>query len=131
MAIKSRNKVSAAFSMSSMTDIVFLLLIFFIIVSTMISPNALNVKLPKSGAKTTGKQTVSISIDKDLNYFIGEEPVAKTAIESKLKKMLAGQEEPGIILHCERNIPLQNAVTIMDIANRNKYKLVLATTPNE
>ncbi len=133
MAIKGRNKVSASFSMSSMTDIVFLLLIFFIIISTMISPNALNVRLPKSGGKTTGKQTISITIKNDLSVYIGDNLVAvpKSTLESRIKKELAGQEEPGIILHCDRDIPLQSAVNIMDIANRNKYKLVLATTPGE
>lgn len=130
MAIKSRNKVDVSFSMSSMTDIVFLLLIFFIIVSTMVSPNALKVLLPKSDGKNSDKQTVSITIKEDLSYYINGKPVDKDAIESLLKQELAGDEDPGVILHADRTIDLQHAVDIMDIANRNKYKLVLATSPN-
>lgn len=130
MGIKSRNKVDVSFSMSSMTDIVFLLLIFFIIVSTMVSPNALKVLLPKSGGKVTEKQQVSVTIKPDLSYYINSEPVAKEAIESVLKAKLAGQENPGIILHADRSIDLQSAVDIMEIANKNKFKLVLATTAN-
>lgn len=130
MGIKSRNKVDVSFSMSSMTDIVFLLLIFFIIVSTMVSPNALKVLLPKSSAQNSDKQQVSVTIKDDLTYYVGTEPVAKEAIETVLKSKLAGQQDPGIILHADRSIDLQYAVDIMEIANKNKYKLVLATTTN-
>jgi biopolymer transport protein ExbD len=128
MAIKSRNKVDVGFSMASMTDIVFLLLIFFIIVSTMVSPNALKVLLPKSSAKTTAKQTVSVSISNDLKYYINGQEVGVELLESSLQNKLVGEEKPGIILHADKSIPLENAVKVMDIANRNKYDLVLATS---
>ncbi len=96
----------------------------------MVSPNALKVLLPKSGGKVTEKQQVSVTIEKDLSYYVGSEPVAKEAIEAVLKRELAGKENPGIILHADRSIDLQSAVDIMEIANKNKYKLVLATTAN-
>jgi len=130
MAIRSRNKVSANFNMSSMTDIVFLLLIFFMLTSTLVSPNALKLLLPSSSSKTLAKQTVSISITKELDYYINENPVQFEFIEPLLLKELAGDAEGSIILHVDKTIAIEEAVKIMDIANRNKFKLVLATNPN-
>ena len=129
MAIRSKNKVSTNFNMSSMTDIVFLLLIFFVITSTLISPNALKLLLPKSSSKTLSKQTVSVSITKDFQYFINQDAVSFDQIEPNLKQMLVGEVDPGIILHVEKSVPIEEAGKVMDIANRNKYKLVLATAP--
>ncbi|HRN40495.1 MAG: biopolymer transporter ExbD [Flavobacteriales bacterium] len=129
MALRSKNKVSTNFNMASMTDIVFLLLIFFVITSTLISPNALKLLLPKSSSKTLSKQTISVSITKELEYFINQDKVAFENIEAILKQQLANELEPGIILHAEKSVPIEEAVKIMDIANRNKYKLVLATAP--
>lgn len=130
MGLGSRNKVSVAFSMSSMTDIVFLLLIFFIIVSTMVSPNAIKVLLPKSAARTTAKQTVSVSISSDIQYYVNGNIVDVSALEAVIKEKIANQEKPGIILHADKSIALEHAVLVMDIANRNKFDLVLATKPN-
>ena len=129
MAIRSKNKVSTNFSMSSMTDIVFLLLIFFVITSTLISPNALKLLLPKSSSKTLSKQTISVSITKELEYYENQDKVAFESIEGILQQQLAGEVEPGVILHAEKSVPIEEAVKVMDIANRNKYKLVLATAP--
>lgn len=129
MAIRSKNKVSTNFSMSSMTDIVFLLLIFFVITSTLISPNALKLLLPKSSSKTLSKQTISVSITKELDYYVNQDKVQFENIEAILKQQLAGEEDPGVILHAEKSVPIEEAVKVMDIANRNKYKLVLATAP--
>ena len=127
MLIRSRNETSGEFSMASMTDIIFLLLIFFMIISTLVSPNALNVLLPNSSSKTTGKQTVSVTIKPDLTHYINANPVEVDFIETKLRQLLAGEMKPGIILHVEKTVPIEYAVKIMDIANRNKYELVLAT----
>jgi len=129
MALRSKNKVSTNFSMSSMTDIVFLLLIFFVITSTLISPNALKLLLPKSSSKTLSKQTISVSITKELEYYVNQDKVQFENIEAILKQQLAGEEDPGVILHAEKSVPIEEAVKVMDIANRNKYKLVLATAP--
>ncbi|MGR3221191.1 MAG: ExbD/TolR family protein [Candidatus Anammoxibacter sp.] len=130
MAITTRNKISVSFSMSSMTDIVFLLLIFFVITSTLVSPNALKVLLPNSSSKTTGKQTVSVTIKPDLTYYVNAKPIDAEFIEVKLRQLLAGETKPGIILHVDKTVPIEHAVKIMDIANRNKYELVLATQAN-
>ena len=130
MAIRSRNKVSANFNMSSMTDIVFLLLIFFMLTSTLVSPNALKLLLPSSSSKTLAKQTVSLSITKELDYYINEEKVQFEFIEPMLLKKLSGDVDGSIILHVDKTIAIEEAVKVMDIANRNKFKLVLATNPN-
>jgi len=130
MGLKSRNKVSVTFSMSSMTDIVFLLLIFFIIVSTMVSPNALKVLLPTSSAKTSSPQTVSVSISPDLEYYVNGNPVEVSGLELMIKTNIGDAEKPGIVLHCDQSVPLEHAVKVMDIANKNQYDLVLATKPN-
>ena len=130
MALKSRNKVSPNFNMSSMTDIVFLLLIFFMLTSTLVSPNALKLLLPNSKAKTLEKQTISISINKELEFYINENQVIENNLENELKTILANQEEPAIILHADKTVDIEHVVKVMDIAYRNKYKIVLATKPN-
>ena len=130
MAIRSKNRVSTNFNMSSMTDIVFLLLVFFIIASTLISPNALEVLLPKATSNPTPQpQTVNVSISEDLKYYVNKDEVAKEDIENYLLAQVEGKEEPGVILRAEKSVPIENVVVIMDIANRNKLKLVLATSP--
>lgn len=130
MNLRSRNKVSADFSMSSMTDIVFLLLIFFMLTSPMITPEALDLILPKAQGKTTNVQTISVSITKDLQTYINDERVSTSALERTLKSRLAGEEDPTIILRAEEGVPIEKAVQVMDIANRNKYKIVLAVKPD-
>ena len=129
MALRSRNKVSADFNMSSMTDIVFLLLIFFMLTSTLESPNALKLLLPSSKARTLEKQTVSVSITKDINFFINENKVLEANIERELKLKLDNIAEAAIILHADKTVDIEHVVKVMDIAYRNKYKIVLATTP--
>ena len=128
MGLRSRNKVSANFNMSSMTDIVFLLLIFFMLTSTLVSPNALKLLLPSSKAKTLEKQTISISITKNISFYINENEVSGNTIEQELKLLLNKEQEPAIILHADKTVAIEHVVKIMDIAYRNKYKIVLATT---
>lgn len=130
MAIRSKNKVTTNFNMSSMTDIVFLLLIFFIIASTLISPNSLDVELPSASHMAPRPQTVSISITKDLMYAVNDNIVNKEDIETQVIALMQGEANPGIILNADKSVPIENVVVIMDIANRNKFKLVLATASN-
>ena len=130
MALRSRNKVTPNFNMSSMTDIVFLLLIFFMLTSTLVSPNALKLLLPSSKAKTLEKQTISISITKDIQFYINERPVLENRIEQELKLIINNEQEPAIILHTDKSVAIEHVVKVMDIAYRNKYKIVLATTPH-
>ena len=130
MVLRSRNKVSPDFNMSSMTDIVFLLLIFFMLTSTLVSPNALKLLLPNSKAKTLEKQTVSVSITKEIDFFINERKVTENNLEGELKLLLENEQEAAIILHTDKTVDIEFVVKVMDIAYRNKYKIVLATTPN-
>ncbi len=128
MKLKGRNKVSPDFSMSSMADIVFLLLIFFMLTSN--SPNALDLLLPKAKGKSTNTQNVSVSIDKDLQYFVNKERINGEYLEIELKKALEGQDKPTIILRAEESVAIKEAVNVMDIANKNSYKVILAVRPN-
>lgn len=128
MKLKGRNKVSPDFSMSSMTDIVFLLLIFFMLTAN--SPNALDLLLPKAKGKSTNTQNVSVSIDKNLQYFVNNQRINGEYIEIELKKALEGQDNPTIILRAEESVAIKEAVNVMDIANRNSYKVILAVRPN-
>ncbi len=128
MALRSRNKVSPNFNMSSMTDIVFLLLIFFMLTSTLVSPNALKLLLPNSKSKTLEKQTISVSITKEIKFYINTEEVAEKEIENKLHSIINNTIDPGIILHADKSVDIEHVVKIMDIAYRNKYKIVLATS---
>jgi len=129
MAIQSRNKVSVAFSMSGMTDIVFLLLIFFMITSTLIHPTALKLLPPQSKHQTSAKPLTTVSITKDLKYYVEDQPVAFNSIESVLIKKLGNNPETYISLHADENVPLKYVVKIMNIAKNNNYKLILATSP--
>ena len=127
MPLRSKNKVSAAFSMSSMTDIVFLLLIFFMLTSTLVTTNALDLVLPNSTAQTVKKQRVSVSINENFEYFIDKEAVELRYIEEQLIDKLAGQDEQVVVLRVDKSVPVEYAVEVMDIAYRNKFKIVLAT----
>ncbi len=127
MSVKGRNKVSPEFNMSSMTDIVFLLLVFFIIASTMISPNGVEVLLPKGSTRTNKKNQVSVSITKDVKYFIGQREVKFDQLERALQAQLVGEEKPSFLLRPEETVDVQYVVAVMEIANRNKYQMVLAT----
>ena len=129
MSLRSKNKVSATFSMSSMTDIVFLLLIFFMLTSTLVSPNALKLLLPNSKARTLEKQTISVSITPEIDYYIDDQKVEIEQLESILLNRLANEAEPAIVLHADKTVDIEYAVKVMDIAYRNKFKVVLATNP--
>ena len=127
MNFKNRNKVSPEFSMSSMTDIVFLLLIFFMLTSN--APNALDMILPKAKGKSTNTQNVSVSIKKNMTYYVNGQKTNANQIENKLKTVLEKKDKPIIMLRVEESVPIEKAVLVMDIANRNKYKVILAVRP--
>ncbi len=130
MNLRGRNKVSATFSMSSMTDIVFLLLIFFMLTSPVITPEALDLILPKAKGKTTNKHNLSVSINKELEIYINQDKVSESGLEQNLINRLKDVENPTIILRAEEGVPVEKAVKVMDIANRNRFKVVLAVKPN-
>jgi biopolymer transport protein ExbD len=113
-----------------MTDIVFLLLIFFMIASTLVSTNAIDIILPKASGKTENKKSVAVSIKQDLTYYIDQKRVGVSVLESQLISLMASQESPTIVLRAEKSVPVENVVKVMDIANRNKFKVILAVQPN-
>lgn len=133
MALKRRNKVEATFSMSSMTDLIFLLLLFFIMASTMSSPNDIKINLPQSKAKTATKSVVAkVSIDALGNYSVAKgngKPVSieADALEAYIVDMVAQDTTTYIALHADQDIAYKEVVRVLDIANQHKLKLVIAT----
>ncbi len=134
MALKKRNKVDASFSMSSMTDIVFLLLIFFMVTSTLIAPNALKLLLPQSNNQTAAKPITTISITQDLKYYINDNGALKRVAFQEIEPFLqnrygVGNDDIYISLHADKTVPWEEVVKIMNIARNNKYKMIAATSP--
>ncbi len=137
MAIKPRNKKKLDFNMSSMSDLVFLLLIFFMLTSTLVSPNAIKLLLPNSSSKTLAKQTVNVYINANLEYFIDREPVAVDQLETSISEDIKGQDQASIVLRSDKSVPIQNVVNVIDAVNKineknnTKHKVILATKPNK
>jgi len=134
MALKQKNRISTEFSMASMSDLVFLLLIFFMISSTLVAPNAVKLLLPESNNQTPAKPVTTISITQDLKYFVNDKGAIKQVnyneIEPFLKKNYkVGTEDIYISLHAEKTVPWEEVVKIMNIARKNKYKLIATTSP--
>ena len=135
MAYKRQTKVLADTAMSSMTDLVFLLLIFFLITSTLVNPNALKLMLPKSTGQVSAKATVSVSIkdwqDGSYTYHINgdEQPVPLTEVEDDLVNLLQNEEDPTFSIYADESVPVKEVISVMNIAKRNHYKVILATQP--
>ena len=135
MALKRNTKVDASFSVSSMTDIVFLLLIFFLVTSTLINPNALKLLLPKSTGQVNAKATVSVSIkdwgDDVYTYHINgnQEPTDLADVEDELIGLLSAEVDPTFSIYSDQSVPVGEVVQVMNIAKRNHYKVILATQP--
>ena len=130
--LKRRNKVSPQFSMSSMTDIIFLLLIFFMITSTMVSPNAIKVLLPQSSQQTSAKPLTRVIIDRDLNYYAGfgndnEMPILLEELTDFLIECSQKEPEMYVALYADESVPYKEIVKVLNIANENQFKVVLAT----
>ena len=135
MALKRTTKADPNMSMSSMTDIVFLLLIFFLVTSTLINPNALKLLLPKSTGQVSAKPTVTVSIkdwgqDRYTYHINGnEKPVPFARVEDELVGMLQSSDDPRFSIYADESVPVGELVQVMNIAKRNHYKVILATSP--
>ncbi|MBS7274839.1 MAG: biopolymer transporter ExbD [Bacteroidales bacterium] len=133
MALKRITKADPNMAMSSMTDIVFLLLIFFLVTSTLVNPNALKLLLPKSTGQVGAKATVSVSIkdwgDDTYTYHINGEqtPISFEQIEDGLVELLQTEEDPTFSIYSDESVPIKEIVQVMNIAKRNHYKVILAT----
>ncbi len=130
--LKRKNKISPQFSMSSMTDIIFLLLIFFMITSTMVSPNAIKVLLPQSSQQTSAKPLARVIIDKDLNYYTAfgnedEMPVLFEELTPYLVDYATREPDMYVALYADESVPYNEIVKVLNIANENQFRVVLAT----
>lgn len=128
MNLQSRNKVDAAFSMASMTDLIFLLLIFFMLTSSFVTPSGLPVNLPTSKASTIEVQKVSITVTKDLQFFVNDKRVTKATLEGELRSKLGGANGV-VILHIDESVPTREMVYVAGIATSLEAKVSIATKP--
>ncbi|MGK0387335.1 MAG: biopolymer transport protein ExbD [Maribacter sp.] len=133
MGLKKRNKVSAEFSMSSLTDIIFLLLIFFILTSSLVSPNALNLKLPSSGSTTVAPSTISVTITKSGEWYVDNNKTRKSSVKPTVRKRMKEEGKPAkeltLVIVAEMGVPIENVVFLMDMATRLNLNAILATDP--
>jgi biopolymer transport protein ExbD len=127
MKLRGRNQIKPEFNMSSMTDVVFLLLIFFMIASTLAKQlNTIEVKLPQGEGKTENRNTVAVTINNRNQFYINAERVQKGALETELIQILSSVKTPSLVLRTEQQVVIQEVVYVMNIANKNGIKVVLA-----
>ncbi len=130
MNLKSKHKVDASFSMSSMTDVIFLLLVFFMLTSSFITPSGLKVNLPASKTSTIVMQKVSVTITDDLRYYVNDRRITKSRLEHELRKELEGKEGV-VVLHIDKSVPTEYLVEVAGIATSLEAKVSIATQPNK
>ncbi len=137
MAIKSRNKVEPTFNSSSMSDLVFLLLIFFMLTSTLVAPNAIKLLLPSSNSKTMDKQTVTVYVDENFQYQVGDIPAEEAQLADLINAQIGNDPEATVVLRSDKTVPVQYIVNVIDAVNDinnatgNKHKVILATSPKQ
>lgn len=137
MAIKTRNKIGVSFNSSSMSDLVFLLLIFFMLTSTLVAPNAIKLLLPSSSSKTMAKQTVTVYINERFQYYVDETPVADEELASVISDRIGGQTDATVVLRSDKTVPVQYVVNVIDAVNdinnatQQNHKVILATSPKK
>ncbi len=137
MAIKSRNKVDVVFNSSSMSDLVFLLLIFFMLTSTLVAPNAIKLMLPSSNSKTMAKQTVTVYINEQYNYFVEETAVNEEQLADMINTQLGADAEGTVVVRSDKSVPVQYVVNVIDAVNSinndsgTNHKVILATSPKK
>src|SRR5690554_7694060 len=135
MALKQRFNIESIFSMASMTDVIFLLLIFFMITSTIVVPNAIQVLLPRSQQQAQAKPITRVTIDKEMNYYVAnanetERQVPFEAITPFLQSAYTADPDIFVALYADETVPYKEIVRILDIANQNRFRMVLMTRPN-
>ncbi|APG65055.1 biopolymer transporter ExbD [Tenacibaculum todarodis] len=126
MNLRGRNKVNPNFNMSSMTDIVFLLLIFFMLTSTLVTVSAIDVLLPKAGGKTENQTAVAVTISKNSTFYIDKTKVSLANLEQKLLNSVGADKKKTIVIRGDKDVPYKNVMKVIDIANKNKLKMILA-----
>ena len=134
MAIKSRNKVEPTFNSSSMSDLVFLLLIFFMLTSTLVAPNAIKLMLPSSNSKTMAKQTVTVYINDQFQYYVDETIADETQLTDLINSKIGNDSQATVVLRSDKTVPVQYIVNVIDAVNEinnatgNNHKVILATS---
>ena len=126
MNIRGRNKVNPNFNMSSMTDIVFLLLIFFMLTSTLVTVSAIDILLPKAGGKTENKTSIAVSITNKSLFYVDKTEVSEANLENEILKLVGADKAKTVVIRGDKDVPYKNVMKIIDIANRNKLKMILA-----
>ncbi|MCO7186319.1 MULTISPECIES: ExbD/TolR family protein [Tenacibaculum] len=126
MNLRGRNKVNPNFNMSSMTDIVFLLLIFFMLTSTLVTVSAIDVLLPKAGGKTENNTSVAVTITNDASFYIDKTKVSNVNLERELLTKVGVDKKKTVVIRGDQNVQYKNVMQVIDIANRNKLKMILA-----
>ena len=134
MAIKSRNKVEPTFNSSSMSDLVFLLLIFFMLTSTLVAPNAIKLMLPSSNSKTMAKQTVTVYINEQYQYVVDKTQADETQLMDLINAGIGNDPQATVVLRSDKTVPVQYIVNVIDAVNDinnatgNNHKVILATS---
>ena len=128
MNLSSKNKVDPAFNMASMTDLIFLLLVFFMLTSSFVTPSGLPVNLPTSAASSIETQKISVTVTKDLQYFVNDKKVTKGTLEGELKLLLTGAGG-AVVLHIDKDTASEHLVYVAGIATKLEAKVVVATKP--
>ena len=137
MAIRSRNKVEPTFNSSSMSDLVFLLLIFFMLTSTLVAPNAIKLMLPSSSSKTMAKQTVTVYVNEEMSYFVDETQADETQLTELINSKIGTDTQATVVLRSDKSVPVQYIVNVIDAVNQinnatgNNHKVILATAPKK
>lgn len=132
MGLKKRSKISAEFSMSSLTDIIFLLLIFFMLTATFVKLQ--NVDLPESDSKAVASTSVAVTIDKAGKFYLNGAPISKNAVEREVRKAISesdNQENATLTIVAEVGVPFEQVSKMMAIASKLKIKAILATSPRQ
>ena len=137
MAIQMQNKINTEFSMASMADMVFLLLIFFMLTSTLVNPNAIKLLLPESSGKTIAKQSTFVYVDSAMRYYVNEKPASEQNLKQMISKSLIGVTDGVIVIRADRNVQMQSVVNIIEAVNQlnallnTHHKIILATKPKQ
>ena len=126
MNLRGRNKINPSFNMSSMTDIVFLLLIFFMLTSTLVTVSAIDVVLPKASGKTENKSSVAVTITNGSQFYIDKRKVNASQLENELLNQVGADRKRTVVIRGDQNVPYKNVMKVIDIANKNKLKMILA-----
>ena len=135
MAIQMRNIRDTQFSMASMSDLVFLLLIFFMLTSTLVAPNAIKLLLPNSSSKTMSKQTLTVYINKARDIYVEDRRVDPANLENVLYSQIRNEKSASVVLRSDKTVPVQDIVTVIDAVNEinrkngTTHKVILATKP--